>query len=160
MPSAPAAPSAATKAETAAKEASSVLSDKNRKHLYEGEIHPKRGNSTGWNYEPTGHREKGTYVIEGTRSPPDEHGVYEANVMIEGVKKKSRSLFFPDDWTTEQVDSAVREAYRDKKRYKETERLRGDSASGLEIEMTLDQDGAVDRIYPVYKGPKYEGPKK
>ena len=34
-------------------------------------------------------------MIEGTRSPPDAHGVYEANVMIEGVEKGPRSSFFP-----------------------------------------------------------------
>ena len=30
-------------------------------------------------------------MIQGTRSEPDVHGVYEANVMIEGVKKNARN---------------------------------------------------------------------
>ena len=60
VPPAPAVPNAATKSEAAAKEAASVLTEKNRKHLFDGEIHPKRGNATGWHYEPTGNREKGT----------------------------------------------------------------------------------------------------
>ena len=141
-------------------EAAGVLSDKNRKHLFEGELHPKRGNATGWHYEPTGNKEKGTYVLEETRSPPDEHGVYAANVMIEGVKKGDRSTFFPKGWTKEQVSAAIDEAYDSKKLNEKTGRYRGESASGVPIEMTLDQSGGIDRVYPIYKGPKYEGPKK
>jgi hypothetical protein len=109
-PSAPSAVSAAAKAETAAKEASDILTERSRKHIFEGEVNPKRGKATGWHYEPTGNREMGTYVIEGTRSPPDENGVYAANVMIEGTKKDRRSTFFPKEWTKEQVSSAIGEA--------------------------------------------------
>ena len=146
MPLAPAAPNAATKVEAAAKEASSLLNDKNRKHLFDGEIHPKRGNATGWHYEPTGNREKGTYVIEGTRSPPDEHGVYAANVMIEGMKKGDRSTFFPKTWTKEQVAAAIDDAYGNKMLNEKTGRYRGESASGVPIEMMLDQRGGIDRV--------------
>ena len=41
-----------------------------------------------------------------------------------------------------------------------TGRYRGESASGVPIEMMLDQRGGIDRVYPIYKGPKFEGPKK
>jgi hypothetical protein len=160
VPPAPAVPSAATKAETATKEAAGVLSDKNRKHLFEGELHPKRGNATGWHYEPTGNKEKGTYVLEETRSPPDEHGVYAANVVIEGVKKDDRSTFFPKDWTEKQVATAIDEAYQSKKRNEATGLYRGTSEAGVEIEMMLKPKGGIHRVYPVYKGPRYEGPKK
>ena len=160
MQPAPAVPNAATKAETATKEAAGVLSDKNRKHLFEGELHPKRGNATGWHYEPTGNKEKGTYVLEETRSPPDEHGVYAANVVIEGVKKDDRSTFFPKDWTEKQVATAIDEAYQSKKRNEATGLYRGTSEAGVEIEMMLKPKGGIHRVYPVYKGPRYEGPKK
>ena len=160
VPPTPATPNTATKAETAAKEASDILTDKNRKHLFEGELHPKRGNATGWHFEPTGNKEKGTYVLEGTRSPPDDHGVYAANVMIEGTKKDRRSTFFPKEWTKEQVSAAIDEAYDNKTLNEKTGRYRGESASGMPIEMMLDQGGRIDRVYPIYKGPKYEGPKK
>ena len=156
-PSAPAVPNAATKAEAAAKEASDILTEQSRKHLFEGEINKKRGNATGWHYEPTGNKEKGTYVIEETRSPPDAHGVYAGNVVIEGVKKKDRSTFFPKDWSKEQVESAIDEASRNKAPTDLPNRYRGTTSSGVEIEM---EPGPKGSIYPVYKGPKYQGPKK
>ena len=156
-PQTPAVPNAAAKAETATKEASDILTERSRKHIFEGDIHPKRGNATGWHYEPTGNKEKGTYVIEGTRSPPDEHGVYAANVMIEGNAKRDRSTFFPKDWSPAQVESAIREAEQKKVPTDRPNRYRGMTSSGVEIEM---EPGPKGTIFPVYKGPKYEGPKK
>ncbi|MFO0621025.1 MAG: EndoU domain-containing protein [Polyangia bacterium] len=149
-----------TKAAGTANEAAGILNEQSRKHLFEGEISKKRGNATGWHYEPTGNKEKGTYVIEGTRSPPDEHGVYAANVVIEGVKKDDRSTFFPKDWTEKQVATAIDEAYQSRKRNEATGLYRGTSEAGVEIEMMLKPKGGINRVYPVYKGPKYEGPKK
>ena len=159
-PSAPSAVSAAAKAETAAKEASDILTERSRKHIFEGDIHPKRGNATGWHYEPTGNKEKGTYVIEGTRSPPDEHGVYESNVVIEGVKKDRRSTFFPKDWTREQVETAIREAYESRKPEVRSGAYRGETSTGMKVELRLDGQGKPESAYPMYQGPKYQGPKK
>ena len=159
-PAVPSVPNAATKAEGAANEAANILSEQSRKHLFEGEINKKRGKATGWHYEPTGNREKGTYVLEETRSPPDAHGVYAANVVIEGTKKKARSTFFPKEWTKEQVSSAIDEAYQSKKRNEATGLYIGKSEVGVEIEMMLNPKGGIQRVNPVYKGPKYEGPKK
>ena len=146
-----------TKAAGTATEAASILTEQSRKHLFEGEISKKRGNATGWHYEPTGNKEKGTYVIEGTRSPPDEHGVYAANVVIEGNAKRDRSTFFPKDWSPAQVESAIREAEQKKVPTDRPNRYRGMTSSGVEIEM---EPGPKGTIFPVYKGPKYEGPKK
>ena len=160
VPSAPAAPNAATKAEAAAKEASDILTEQSRRHLFEGEINKKRGNATGWHYESTGDREKGTYVIEGTRSPPDAHGVYEGNVMIEGMKKGYRSTFFPRDWTKEQVETAVREAYESRRPEVRSGTFRGETSTGMKVELRLDGQGKPESAYPIYQGPKYPGPKK
>lgn len=157
VPPAPAVPNAATKSEAAAKEAASVLTEKNRKHLFDGEIHPKRGNATGWHYEPTGNREKGTYVIEGTRSPPDEHGVYEANAMIQGSQKKDRSSFFPKNWTEKQVESAIGEAYKSRHPADKPGLYKGTTSDGIDVLMTVDPKGQIGTAYPDYKGPKYRG---
>jgi hypothetical protein len=156
----PALPAAsAGKAEGAAHEAASLLGEQNRKHILEGEMNNKRGNATGWHYEPTGRKEKGTYVIEGTRSPPDESGVYEANVMIEGIKKDRRSTFFPKDWTKEQVETAIEEAYNTRKPRQRGGEFRGTTSSGMDITLRLDGTGKLESAYPVYKGPRYQGPK-
>ena len=156
----PALPAAsAGKAEGTAHEAASLLGEQNRKHILEGEMNNKRGNATGWHYEPTGRKEKGTYVIEGTRSPPDESGVYEANVMIEGIKKDRRSTFFPKDWTKEQVETAIEEAYNTRKPRQRGGEFRGTTSNGMDITLRLDGTGKLESAYPVYKGPRYQGPK-
>jgi hypothetical protein len=149
-----------TKAAGTATEAAGILNEQSRKHLFEGEISKKRGNATGWHYEPTGNKEKGTYVIEGTRSPPDEHGVYAANVMIEGNAKRDRSTFFPKDWSPAQVESAIEEAYQRRKPEPRSGEFRGTTVSGMEITLRLDGKGTLESAYPVYEGPRYRGPTK
>ena len=44
-------------------------------------------------------------------TPPDENGVYEAVVEINGKTKSHTSTFFPKDWTPEQVTDAIEEVY-------------------------------------------------
>ena len=92
--------------------------------------------------------------------PPDEHGVYAANVMIEGVEKGYRSTFFPKDWTKEQVATAVREAYESRKPEVRSGTFRGETSTGMKVELRLDGQGKPESAYPVYEGPKYQGPKK
>ena len=148
---------AATSAE-AASEAASLLTDKGRGHIFHGEVNPKDGAARGWHYEPSGDKAKGTYIVEGTRSPLDEHGVYAGNVMVEGVKKDRRSTFFPKDWTEKQVETAIEEAYKARKPDREPSFYTGQTSSGVEVEMQLNNKGQIHTAYPIYKGPKYKGP--
>ncbi len=150
---------AATKAE-AASEAASLLTDPNRKHIFKGEVRPKQADSVGWHLESSGDKDKGTYVIGGTRSPSDAHGVYEGNVMIEGVRKKARSTFFPKDWTEQQVETAIEEAYKNRSPRQRGGEYRGSTTGGMDITLRLDGKGNLESAYPVYKGPKHQGPKQ
>ena len=161
-PSAPTKPSpgtAATKAE-AASEAASLLTDKGRGHIFRGEVDSKDGVARGWHYEPSGDKAKGTYVIDGTRSPPDSHGVYGGNVMIDGVKKKGRSTFFPRDWNEKQVESAIEEAYRNRKPEVRSGSYQGETSTGMKLELRLDGKSRIESAYPIYTGPPYRGPHK
>jgi len=161
-PSPPAKPSpgsAATKAE-AASEAASLLTDKGRGHIFRGDVNPKDGVARGWHYEPTGDQSKGTHILEGTRSPPDSHGVYEGNVAIDGVQKGARSTFFPKDWTAKQVESAIEESYQTRVPERQLGLYKGTTSTGMEVYMAVDSKGKIGTAYPEYKGPKYEGPKK
>jgi hypothetical protein len=54
-----------------------MLTSQSRQHIFEGEIN-SAGRAIGWHHEPSGKRSRGTYVLEGTRSAPDGHGVYTA----------------------------------------------------------------------------------
>jgi hypothetical protein len=145
---------AATNAE-AASEAASLLTDKGRGHIFHGEVDSKDGAARGWHYEPSGDKAKGTYIVEGTRSPPDEHGVYSGNVAIDGVKKGARSSFFPKDWTEKQVESAIEEAYKARKPEPKPGVYRGTLTDGMEVELRLDGKGRIESAYPVYSGPPY-----
>lgn len=125
------------------------LTDKGRAHIFYGDL-DKRAESKGWHYEPSGDPKKGTYVIEKTRSAADKHGVYEANVMIEGVQKKARSTFFPKDWTEQQVESAILEAYENR----QVDAVRpwvyvGTASNGMKIQMEI-QGGKIGTAYPLY----------
>jgi hypothetical protein len=119
-----------------------------RAHIFYGEVDPKYGKSRGWHYEPSADSKKGTYVIEETRSVPDKHGVYEANVVIEGINKNARSSFFPKEWSQEHVEKAILEAYTDRQPTN-TGRFRGYSSEGVEIELWIDSKGNVTSAYPI-----------
>ena len=141
-------------------EAASILTDKGRGHIFHGEVNPKDGAARGWHYEPSGDKAKGTYIVDGTKSPTDSHGVYEGNVMIDGVKKERRSTFFPKDWTEKQVESAIEEAYKNRSPRQRGGEYRGSTTGGMDITLRLDGKGNLESAYPVYKGPKYQGPKQ
>jgi hypothetical protein len=62
--------------------------------------------------------------------------------MIDGVKKDRRSTFFPKDWTEKQVESAIEEAYKNRKPEQGTGVYRGQTiVSGIEVELQLDGKG-------------------
>jgi len=152
------APGAASKAATSAEatsEAASLLTDKGRGHIFHGDVDSTSGKSTGWHYEPSGDKAQGTYVVEGTRSPPDQHGVYSGNVAIDGVKKGARSSFFPKAWTEKQVEAAIEEAYKARKPEPQSGVYRGTLPDGMKVELRLDGKGRIESAYPVYTGPPY-----
>ncbi len=80
------------------------------------------------------------------------HGAYEANVMIEGVKKNAKSSFFPRHWTTSQVEAAIDEAYQGRAPAPRPGRFRGKVAHGMVIEMDVDSKGQIQTAYPIYQG--------
>ena len=134
------------------KPADTALPSEARSHIFFGGVDSKKGTSGGWHHEPSGDLAKGTYVKEGTRSAPDKYGVYEANVVIEGVQKKERSSFFPKDWTQEQVEKAVLEAYENGKLQPiKPWVLRGTASGGMEIEIRV-KGGVIQTAFPLYQG--------
>ena len=126
------------------------VSDKVRAHIYSGDV--TKGKSRGWHYEPTGDPAQGTYVVESSRTAPDAHGVYEANVYIEGVKKNARSSFFPAKWSPAEVEQAVEEAYRTRQLTDQPGVYHGYTAQGIKVEMRIDGKGRIQTTYPIYEG--------
>ncbi|MEW9675734.1 EndoU domain-containing protein [Lentibacillus sp. L22] len=118
-------------------------------HIFEGELN-SRGNAVGFHYDglPT---KKGE-VIPGTETKPNEDGVYEAKIKVNGTTKKSnggKSTLFPKDWNSQQVVDAINEAY-DAKTFISGNTYEGLTADGMVIRMYLDQNEKIISAFPVY----------
>ena len=107
------------------------------KHILEGEIN-KRGKAVGFHYEgfPTA---KGK-IIEGTKSVPDELGIYTGRVEISGIAKTAnggKSTFFPESWTAQDIVDGINEAYNNRI-FKSGNEFYGYTSKGLKIRMYID----------------------
>lgn len=86
------------------------------------------------------------------RSPKDKNGVYSGNGFIFGIKRRNKmnkSLFFPSDWTREQVIKAISEAYDTREVKSGRNFILGESANGLKIRLWLDENGKVFDAMPL-----------
>ncbi len=118
-------------------------------HILEGELN-RQGQAVGYHYE--GLPSKKGVAIVGTRTNPNEHGVYEAKVIIAGVEKKSnggRSSFFPIEWSAQDVVDAINEAYENKSIITGNT-YAGLANDGIEIRMYLDGQEKIISAFPVY----------
>ncbi|WP_227793451.1 EndoU domain-containing protein [Paenibacillus guangzhouensis] len=113
-------------------------------HIFDGEI-LKNGNANGFHYEGM---PNSNGKIVGNIDPPNEFGVYQANVEISGVLKGPKSTFFPKEWTPQQVIESVNEAFNNKVIIKNNKYL-GKTSTGMEIEFILRNDKIIS-AYPVY----------
>lgn len=119
-------------------------------HILEGEIN-RKGNAVGFHYNrlPT---KKGE-MIDGTETERNDFGIYEAEVMVDGVKKvsnKGKSTFFPDEWDTQEVIDAINEAYENKV-FLSGNTYEGLTSEGIIIQMYLDQNGKIISAFPIYE---------
>lgn len=118
-------------------------------HILEGEIN-RRGEAVGFHYEGLS-TAKGE-VVEGTRTDPNRHGVYEAEVEVAGVKKagnKSISTFFPLHWTSQEVVDAINQAYENKTHISGNT-YEGLTEEGIVIRMYLDDTEKIISAFPIY----------
>src|SRR5699024_4377995 len=118
-------------------------------HILEGELNG-RGQAVGFHYD--GLASKKGEIIQGTRTDENEHGVFEAEVSVEGVKKESnrgRSSFFPDDWSAQDVIDSINEAY-DSKEFLTGNTYEGLTDTGVVIRMYLDNKDKIISAFPVY----------
>ncbi len=113
-------------------------------HIFDGEV-LKNGKANGFHYE--GMPDSKGKVVENI-DPPNEYGVYRANIEVDGVPKKPKSTFFPKEWTPQQVIDATNQAFNNKEVFKNN-RYRGQTDSGMVIEMIIKNDKIVS-AYPLY----------
>ena len=118
-------------------------------HILEEEIN-KRGKAVGFHYEgfPT---TKGS-VIDGSKSIPNDLGVYTGKVEINGIPKLSnggKSTFFPENWDAQDIVNAINEAYINKTFVRGNTYI-GILSTGMKIEMFIDGSGKVISAYPKF----------
>lgn len=118
-------------------------------HILEGEIN-RKGQAVGFHYNnlPTKQGE----IIDGTKTSPNRHGVYEAKVKVSNVNKTSnsgKSTFFPDDFDTQDVVDAINEAHGSKTHINGNT-YEGLSNEGMVIRMYLDDHENIISAFPVY----------
>ncbi len=117
-------------------------------HIFMGSLSSK-GKASGYHYD--GIEDSPGEIIEGTKSKPDEFGVYTGKVKVDGVKKSGNngySSFYPEDMSPQEVIDAINQAYDNRKK------LSGDLYAGLtdegmEIDMALDKKNRIITAYPV-----------
>lgn len=118
-------------------------------HILEGELN-RKGNAVGFHHDrlPT----KLGQVIEGTETEPNEFGVYEAKVRVDGVDKTSnrgKSTFFPLKWDTQDVVDAINEAF-DSRELLTGNTYAGLTEEGMEIHMYVTEQDKIISAFPIY----------
>ncbi|WP_246021125.1 EndoU domain-containing protein [Paenibacillus lentus] len=113
-------------------------------HIFDGEI-LKNGSANGFHYEGM---PNSNGKIVGNIDPPNEFGVYQATIEVNGVLKQPKSTFFPKEWTPQQVIDAINEAFAKKEVFKNN-RYRGNTDAGIKIEMVI-RNGKIISAYPLY----------
>lgn len=85
-------------------------------------------------------------------SKRDKFGVYNAKVMVNGVKKGAMSTMFPDDWTPQTIANAISEAMKNKTPVPKRDGLyQGETSNHMRIEIKI-VNGKIDTAYPVWQG--------
>lgn len=125
-----------------------LLPEETITHIFLGTV-SEQGKASGYHYD--GIEDSPGAIVEGTRSEPDQYGVYTAKVTVDGIGKsgnKGYSTFYPDDFTPQQVIDAINEAYENKVLL-EGSLYAGLTENGIEIDMAIDESGKIITAYPV-----------
>ena len=122
-------------------------------HIFNGQIN-KRGVATGYHYE--GIKGSSGSIVSGTKSFPNNVGVYEGKITVNGVDKLSnngKSTFFPESMTPQEVINSINEAYAGKVILSKSggnTLYSGVSRNGMKIKMWVnDASGKIVSAYPV-----------
>ena len=91
-------------------------------------------------------RNNGNRIIRRRMTRTNENGLYQANVIINGVRKSAFSTFFPREWSPQQVVNAVNEVARNGSRSRNGQVL--GSYQGIKIVINYKQ-GKITSAYPI-----------
>jgi hypothetical protein len=123
--------------------------------IFDGEVVPQlRRDGTvehcrarGFRHESAEAKAAGCVIM--SRRAADSQGVYVARVAVRGVERQqSKSGFFPQHWTREEVIEAITEAYADREHVALAERLYKGRGRAVTILLYLDEFGRVVDAMP------------
>ncbi len=116
-------------------------------HIFRGQINAS-GKAVGFHYEGI----SDTFgSITKILKAPNAQGVYEAEVVLNGIAKKIPSTFFPKAWTPAQVLEAIEEAYKSRQLVSNMKPLyEGISKAGVVIRMYI-ENGIITSAYPIMR---------
>ncbi|HFR4222252.1 EndoU domain-containing protein [Bacillus cereus] len=113
-------------------------------HIFHGNVN-SRGQAGGFHHESMPSKGK----IRSITEEPNEHGVYKAEVEVNGIPKEFESSFFPKDWNRVEVLQAVKEAYNNKEYTGRGNRYIGRTSHGIDIMMFIDSRNRVISAFPL-----------
>lgn len=118
-------------------------------HVFEGEIN-RSGKPVGFHSRPDGQDPSGARLVS-IRDKPNRAGVYTATIEIrDGNQWRSKfSSFFPDALSTNEVTSAVVNAYKNSRDPK-AQPFEGPSGLGFTIQGYTSGSGGINTAFPVY----------
>jgi len=121
----------------------------NLKHVFLGEIN-RSGKPVGYHSRPGGQDPDGARVAD-VRDTPNRLGVYTARVEIRDGDRwlTKNSSFFPDAMSTDDVISAVMNAYRESAN-PNAQPFEGPSGLGFRIQGYTSNRGGINTAYPIY----------
>lgn len=112
-------------------------------HIFEG------NNSGGYHYNQID--DSSGKIIEGTQTPANSFGAYNASVEINGVPKNQISTFFPDDMAPQEVVDSINEAYARREFVVGTRNTYvGTANNGMPITMYIDGNDKIISAFPTY----------
>lgn len=125
-------------------------------HILDGEVKNKGGTNVAQGYHLESGDVKTARIVDGTKSKPDARGVYTAQVQVQDangtwITKSQPSTFFPENWTPEQAEREIREAYANSGTVDAGGAWTGKSSSGMTIKGYVDRPTRtrITTAYPV-----------
>ncbi|KFN03705.1 cytoplasmic protein [Bacillus clarus] len=115
-------------------------------HIFHGNIN-KEGKAGGYHHQSM----MGDGEILRIIRPKNQHGIYEAKVIVNGVPKGPTSTFFPDEWSRLEVLKSIETAYNNRSYTGKGNRYIGTTSQGIQIMLFIDKStNRIISAFPIY----------
>ena len=127
-------------------------------HIFNGEVKLSSAGRGRTRLEATGYhteviKNSEGRIIPGTKSSPDQNGIYQGRVTVNGIRKRTNgglSTFFPMHWSPQHVVNAINEAYETKISLNPSGSICiGTSQEGIKMKMRINPNGKIASVYPI-----------